>query len=131
MRTYFFCIFVFLELSFFQDCHQEKTIVKKINIDTAVHKECYFFTDSDNDTLKFDRHLKILENTLTDSIVLGHSVLSPHYTGVIEYTMLDNRNDISLDLRYHNPPADRICILPHKEKESRGTLTIEVVISAK
>ncbi len=86
-----------------------------------------FFIENNLGTLKFERKIKIIKNTLTDTIVVGQGVLPSGQLGKHGYTKLGNRNDISLDLDYSNPPADRICIRSYKGKKSHGVLELELI----
>lgn len=120
-----FMIIVFV-LAFIS-CNQKKNkIIESFNVDSSLSKDCHFFKDKYSDTLKFSRKIIILENTINDTILLGNSILPPNLTGEFEYTQLKARKDIHLDLRYKNPPADRICINNYKEKNSKGHLKFQL-----
>ncbi len=110
-------------------CINNNIVVKTISIDIPLNEKCYFFIDANLDTMKFQRIIKITKNTITDTIILGQGVLRPNFIGNIKYTKLENRNDISLDLDYSNPPADRICIKSYKSKKSQGILELELLIT--
>lgn len=121
-------LFSFLIITSCSQLKKEQKIVKELNVNTEKNLEfvAYFYEKSD--TIKFNRNIKIIENTLNDTIIFGHSLLAPEFLGQIEYTKFKNKNDITLDLRYANPPADRICISKYKEKKARGILKIELII---
>jgi len=103
---------------------QYVTKIIEVNIDS--NDKCYFFRNEVSDTMKFNRNLKIIENTISDSIIIGNSVLAPNYIGDLEYTMLENNKEVVLDLRYENPAADRIWVFPFKMKKSKGTLKLQL-----
>lgn len=107
-------------------CINNNVLVKTINIDVPLNENCYFFIENTLDTLKFERKIRIIKNTLTDTIIFGNGVLRPKYLGHIGYSKFKNEDDI-LDLDYSNPPADRICIRSYKGKKSHGVLELELI----
>lgn len=109
---------------FFASC--SKPVEKVININIDTNEKCYYFINSKMDTIIFDRNLIIVENTLNDTIVIGQNILVPKQIGEFEYSKLDNRNDISLNIDYDNPPTDRICVYPFKEKKSFGMIKLKL-----
>ena len=109
------------------NCSNKLIIIEEIDIKINNNEKYYHFKNDLEDTIKFERKIKILQNTISDTIILGQSILKPGYTGFFEYTKLKDRNDISLDLRYENPPADRIYIKSYNNKKSNGILVIELI----
>lgn len=122
-------LFIITIVFLFNSCSKNKgEFTEVIKVDNATFKKCYFFKNKNSDTLKFVRNIQILENTLNDTILLGNAILYPKYLGEFEYTQLEDKDDIILDLRYRNPPGDRICINSYKEKKSEGVLKIRLKI---
>ena len=114
-------------------CNKNTIVTKTINveIESETKEKCFFLKENKLDTLKFNRYLKIIKNTLTDTIVIGQGLLTPKYLGVIAYTKLGNRDDVMLDVEYENPQADRICISSYKNKKSSGVLIFQLELSEK
>ena len=85
------------------------------------------YKNKKKDTLRFERTVKIIENTLSDTIVFAGGILSPKYVGNLDHTQIKDRKDILLDLRYLNPPADRIWISRYKNRIAKGILKVEFI----
>lgn len=66
--------------------NSDVTVVKTISIDVPLNENCYFFIENNLDTLKFERKIRIIKNTLTDTIIFGNGVLRPKYLGHIGYS---------------------------------------------
>lgn len=107
-------------------CEGHSYIKKQIKVNTGNGEQCFYFSTTNLDTLKFNRHIQILKNTLNDTILFGYGILAPGQVGNVGYTRLGNRNDAALNLNYKNPKTDRICISPYKKKEVKGILLIKL-----
>lgn len=107
-------------------CINNNTLVKIIHVDVPLNIKCHFYIENKLDTLKFERTIKIIKNTLTDTIIFGNGVLRPKYLGDIEYLKFKNEEGV-LDLDYSNPPADRIWIKSYRGKKSQGVLEFELI----
>ncbi|PKG52106.1 hypothetical protein [Olleya sp. 1-3] len=120
---------VLIILCFFScNIKQDKkhNIIKTIKFENISQEKCFFFHKKNNDTLFFERKISIIENNISDTILIGHSILLPKQIGLISYTKFKDRNDMALDLRYENPKSDRLCIKPYgKNKSVNGKLKIE------
>lgn len=110
-------------------CGCEQTEVITVKVDLPNDPKCNFFIENELDTLRFERNIKILKNTLTDTIILGAGVLAPKSIGERYYSKFGNRDDVLLAPDYPNPPADRICVFSFISKPSVGELTIEVILA--
>lgn len=122
--TYNF-LFICIILGCSKDLNKSKIV--EIEIYSKSNDSCYLFITKELDTLKFERKIKILENNISDTLIFGDGVLPPNRIGCFNYTKLKNRTDISLDLDYKNPPADRLCFHSYKNKNSEGILKIELI----
>jgi len=107
-------------------CKYNKQVKKEIYIDIHSKEECYSFINNSSDSLRFNRTLIIVKNTLSDTIIFGQSILIPKQLGEFNYTKFNNRNDLSLDLDYNNPLTNRICFSPFKRKKSKGMLILRL-----
>ena len=100
------------------------TITIKVFNDT-----CYYLLgSSDAAQLEINRKLEILENTLSDTILLGTSVLPVGYKGTLEYRRVsDTINspyapDIDVSLL---PKAKTICVNLYQRRPVQGILKIK------
>ena len=119
---------VFLKLMFLLNCSGQNVYTKELNIKLeSKHEFFYYFKNTSRDTLKFKRRVEIIKNEISDTIIFGNSILKPNYTGFFEYTKFKDKSNIDLNLKYDNPPADRICVSSFNNKMSKGTLVIELV----
>ena len=125
MKTVYTIILMFL---FFSCDKKNNEFIKVIKVDTSLNKNCSLFKNINSDTLKFLRKIEIIENTLNDTIILGIGILPPNYLGEFEYTQFEDKDDVTLDLRYINPPANRICIQSYNQKKSIGILKLRLKI---
>ena len=123
MRCHLFLLFIFIA-----NCSAQKEI-RTIEVNTNRNaKECFSFLKKE-DTLEFNRKIKIIKNSISDTIIIGHVVLPPKYTGTIDYTKLKKRDDLTVDLNYDNPPAKMICVHQYKSLTSKGKITFELIKS--
>ncbi|MHB1107104.1 MAG: hypothetical protein ACYCZ2_12140 [Lutibacter sp.] len=118
-------VILFIGVSvFFASCSEQ--VEKVINININTNEKCYYFIDNKIDTITFHRNLIIVENTLNDTVIIGQSILAPKQIGKFEYSKLGNKNDISLNIDYDNPPTNRICVYPFKGKKSFGKIKLKL-----
>ncbi|WP_272023173.1 hypothetical protein [Olleya namhaensis] len=108
-------------------CQEKKHhTTQTIKLENLSQEKYFFFNKKNGDTLFFEREILIKENNISDTILIGHSILLPKQIGLISYTKFKNRNDVTLDLRYKNPKSDRLYIAPYgKNKSINGNLKIE------
>lgn len=121
IRFMIFGIHLFLLIS---GCSYEKKVLQTVEVNTEINEKCYFFKVA-SDTLKFKRSIKIVKNSISDTIILGYGVLFPKFIGYYDYSRFKGG---VLDLNYPNPPADRICISAYKNRISGGELIFELII---
>lgn len=106
---------------------------KNVHLDDGLEKTIFIDTQSiveENDEIceilnsKIDRDIVIIENHLTDTILIGFTVLPPKQTGSIYYSKFKDKNDkiVALYNSNENPPLEKICFSKYNNKESKGTL---------
>lgn len=92
---------------------------------SEIKDSCYVLMSSNKkDTLQASRQLEILENTFTDTTILGYAVLLPGYTGKFNYLRYGDNIVYSKDHEIHWPPTDRFCINLYKGRSLKGKLVI-------
>ena len=83
-------------------------------------------SSGNKDTLQVSRQLEIIENTFTDTTVLGFAILLPGYTGKFNYLRYgDNIIDPKASGLFL-PPANMICI--HFIRPTKGKLVIKYTL---
>ena len=93
---------------------------KNIEVCVPISKENY---DS-----AFQRKIKIIENSISDTIILGFGVVPPNYIGTFYYSKHKDEEGKSVALyeAEQNPPIKEICYSKYKNNAD-GKLVIEFV----
>lgn len=80
----------------------------------------------------FDREINIIENRLTDTIVIGLSVVPPSYVGKLFYSRFeeDDGKLVALYQKSKNPPIKEVCFSKYRNTTSKGILIMEFTIVA-
>ena len=89
----------------------------------AQHDSCYILKDSAS------RIVEILENTLSDTVIFGASVVYPKYTGIYKYLRLDKRVDFLFDPQTpekYLPKTKLLCLSLYQNRRANGYLLIRL-----
>lgn len=117
-KSYFYLCISFLILS---AC--KKTDVLEINAEDLKGKEiCLYFYSNGKRILNVNRELKILENTLTDTLAIGFGIVAPGQIGKI--VDLRSEDGLLYDEVLDLPKTDRLYVNKYKNKAVRGKLKI-------
>lgn len=79
--------------------------------------------------MQVSRKVIILENTLTDTILLGFTIVSPKYTGEVIYLQQDTVT--SRSLYYVNgdsevlPKTNKLCLHLYQNKLANGKIRVQ------
>ena len=123
-------IIVFIPLLIFLPCKsnspepQKGTATIKIS---GIKDSCYYLGNSGKPIEAF-RKVEILENTMTDTIVLGYAVVYPGYVGEFPYLRMDGRVDAAIDPETPEkfwPKTKMFCVNLYQRKVVQGELTIK------
>ncbi len=90
---------------------------------------CYYLrNDKTNEIIEAFRKIRIVENTLTDTISLGFVILPPRYVGEFFYLRVDERVDAAIDPELDDkywPKTRMFCINLYEHKPVKGKLVIQ------
>jgi hypothetical protein len=89
---------------------------------------CYTLKEN-GQIMQVSRRFIILENTLTDTILLGFTIVSPKYTGEVIYLQQDTVTSRSLS--YLNgdsevlPKTNKLCLHLYQNKLANGKIRVQ------
>ncbi len=106
-------------------CSSQKSGI--LTIDFKGKDTCIFLKDETGKPISIDRKLIISENTVSDTIAIGFSVVYPKTPDKMIYIKLDDRTDMAIyDEAYPDlPKTDRIWIHLYENRFCTGTLKIK------
>jgi hypothetical protein len=90
---------------------------------------CYLLKSFDGvKDLRISRDIEIVENTISDTCILGASIITPKQIGKIKYLQIDRRTDAVLDPDSdlsNQPKTSMLCIHSYLKKKVTGKLLIK------
>ena len=123
-------IFIFILISLhFIACNDDHKASKILKV-TFGSDSCYKLLDSSERPVRAFRGMRILKNSLSDSIGFGFAIIPPGRTGKINYLRYDTSVDKILYLDDDDdvnslPKTDMICINRYQNRNFIGELIIE------
>ena len=103
-------------------------IKKKIEVNSDA--DCFNFINAEGDTLYINRkNIEVIENTINDTILIGYTILPPGKLGKIKYSKTED--NLSLNLKYKNPPTKEICYSYYRNKPAKGALILKLTVVEK
>jgi len=110
-------------------CYKNKkaSTTKILTINTSVDS-CYVLLDSTGRPVSAYRKMKILENSLSDSILIGFAVIPPGRLGEMGYYRVDTSVDKCFDPKYGTedlPKTPMICLNLYLKRNFKGEIKIE------
>ena len=119
-------LFISLSLCFFS-CNNKLQTTKILAISIA-KDSCYILLDSVGKPVSALRSMKIIENTLSDSIQIGFAVIPRGYIGEIPYLRFDTSRDKCIDPEIDKkywPKTGMICINLYLHRPFKGEIKIQ------
>lgn len=123
-------IFLFVFCSCGNSSHRKFSKTFFVNTDEIGIGEteiCADITKNGKSQYNFDREINIIENRLTDTIVVGLSVVPPNYVGKLFYGRFEEEDGeiVALYQKSKNPPIKKICFSKYLNTTSKGVLLME------
>jgi len=121
-----YCIF----LIFLWSCNSKAKKTVLLTIEPG-KDSCYLIHDLSNKSVnEISRKMKILENSLTDTVVFCSTALAPGYIGTALNPKPDNSIESVLDIEELEfwPKSKEICIFSYRSKPVKGRIVIECYV---
>ena len=118
-------LFIISSVYLFSCTKKNNSRILTINISKD---SCYVLLDSAGKPITAFRGMKILENSLSDTIGIGFGIISPGYIGKIGYYRVDTSVDKCFDPKYGTeklPKTPMICVDLYLKRNFKGEIKLE------